>query len=101
MIAWVWPESTVRSTPFRISLGPSSVATETCRSLISKVDMCVSTPWWLGAAQCGVSGAGDGQLDLDRLVEPLPQLGDRDLAEDLAEEAADDEPAGHVLRDAA
>ena len=33
MIAWVSPSLTVRSTPLRISLGPSSVSTETCRSL--------------------------------------------------------------------
>src|SRR5690349_3308564 len=89
MIAWVWPESTVRSTPLRISLGPSSVATETCRSLISNVDMKLR------------SDARSGEFGLDGRLQPLPQLGDGDLAEDLAEEPADDEPARDVLRDAA
>ncbi len=41
MIAWVSPSLMVRSTPLRISLGPSSVSTETCRSLISSVAMSV------------------------------------------------------------
>src|SRR5687767_11086871 len=39
MIAWVSPSRTVRVTPLRISLGPSSVSTETRRSLISRVLM--------------------------------------------------------------
>src|SRR6478672_5324099 len=89
MIAWVWPESTVRSTPLRISLGPSSVATETCRSLISNVDMKLR------------SDARSGEFGLDGRVQPLPQLGDGDLAEDLAEEPADDQPPRDRLRDAA
>src|SRR4051794_28791844 len=43
MIACVWPPSMVRSTPLRISLGPSSVSTVTCRSRMSSVAMvCVS-----------------------------------------------------------
>ena len=91
MIACVWPDSTVRSTPLRISFGPSSVATETCRSLISKVDMWCA---WLR------SGAGDGELGLDGRLQPLAQLGDGDLAQDLAEEPADDQPTGDRLRDA-
>src|SRR5262245_15280876 len=37
MIAWVSPDFTVRSTPRRISFGPASVSTETCRSRISSV----------------------------------------------------------------
>src|SRR3954469_16982557 len=41
MIACVSPSLMVRSTPLRISLGPSSVSTETCRSLISSVAMSV------------------------------------------------------------
>src|SRR4051812_9814087 len=89
MIAWVWPESTVRSTPLRISLGPSSVATETCRSLISNVDMKLR------------SDARSGEFGLDGRLQPRPQLGDGDLAEDLAEEPAHDEPARDVLGDAA
>jgi hypothetical protein len=39
MIAWVSPSRTVRVTPLRISFSPSSVVTETCRSLISRVLM--------------------------------------------------------------
>src|SRR3954466_2859301 len=41
MIAWVSPSLMVRSTPLRISLGPSSVSTVTCRSRISRVLMSV------------------------------------------------------------
>src|SRR5690348_13204031 len=41
MIACVSPSRMVRLTPLRISLGPSSVLTETCRSLISSVAMSV------------------------------------------------------------
>src|SRR5690625_526316 len=42
MIAWVSPLLRVRSTPRRICLGsPSGVSTLTCRSRISRVDMCV------------------------------------------------------------
>src|SRR5688500_6968043 len=37
MIACVWPSRIVSVTPLRISLGPSSVSTLTCRSLISRV----------------------------------------------------------------
>src|SRR6476661_6897692 len=91
MIAWVWPDSTVRSTPFRISLGPSSVATETCRFLISKVDM-----GWRAPFRC--SDACGGELGLDGRLQPLPQLGNGDLAEDLAEEPAYDEPPRDRLR---
>src|SRR4029453_8486546 len=39
MMAWVSPLRIVKSTPVRISLGPYSVSTETCRSRISRVDM--------------------------------------------------------------
>src|SRR3954451_888760 len=45
MIACVSPSLMVRSTPFRISLGPLPslpVSTVTCRSRISSVDMCIS-----------------------------------------------------------
>src|SRR5680860_1445458 len=45
MIAWVSPALMVRSTPFRISFGPSSVSTLTCRSLISKLAMSLLTPY--------------------------------------------------------
>src|SRR6478609_6536210 len=41
MMAWVWPVLMVRLTPFRISLVPCSVSMLTCRSLISRVDMCL------------------------------------------------------------
>src|SRR5215218_2551657 len=41
MMAWVSPVRTVRLTPFRISLVPCSVSMLTCRSLISRVDMCL------------------------------------------------------------
>src|SRR4051812_42862055 len=95
MIAWVCPDATVRSTPFRISLGPSSVATETCRSLISKVDMCafsVVVAW---------SDGEDGELGLDGRLQPFPQLGQGDLGQDLAEEAAHDRAACDVLGDSA
>src|SRR6201991_2019921 len=95
MTAWVSPARTVRSTPFRISLAPSSVATETCRSLISRVDMSVGCSVWWG------SGAGDRQLGLDGRFQALAQLGQCDLGQDLAEEAADHQPACDVLGDAA
>src|SRR5579859_924589 len=39
MIAWVSPCFTTRSTPLRISRGPFSASTETCRSRISSVAM--------------------------------------------------------------
>src|SRR4029079_14460800 len=42
-----------------------------------------------------------GGFALDGRPQPLPQLGDGDLAQDLAEEPADDEPPRDVLRDAA
>ena len=50
---------------------------------------------------CSVQMLGDGELGLDGRLQPLPQLGDGDLAEDLAEEPADDQPPRDVLRDAA
>src|SRR5687767_12762385 len=40
MIAWVSPALIVSVTPLRISFGPSSVSTLTCRSRISRVLMC-------------------------------------------------------------
>src|SRR3954447_14363785 len=40
MIAWVSPGRIVSVTPLRISLGPSSVSTLTCRSRISRVVSC-------------------------------------------------------------
>src|SRR5215203_5459957 len=52
MIAWVSPCFTVRSTPRRISVGPPSVSTETCRSLISSVAMGTS----------GLLGDGDEHI---------------------------------------
>src|SRR3989442_13313907 len=58
MMAWVSPCFTVRSTPRRISRGPLSASTETCRSWISSVAM--------GAS--GLLGDGDENVvpfDLD------------------------------------
>src|SRR5215211_7721079 len=99
MIACVSPALMVRSTPLRISLAPPSAATETCRSLISKVDM-----WWVlrGLFVVGcASGTGDGQLGLHRRLKPLAQLGQGDLGQDLVEEAAHHQAPGDVLGDAA
>ncbi len=45
MIAWVSPCFTVRSTPRRISRGPPSASTETCRSRISSVAMGTQDSW--------------------------------------------------------
>src|SRR4029453_11339848 len=42
MIAWVSPSLMVSVTPLRISLAPSSVSTETRRSLMSSVLICMS-----------------------------------------------------------
>src|SRR5687768_7458761 len=92
MIAWVSPARTVRFTPVRISLVPPSTAIETCRSWISRVDM-----WWVLLG----SDAGDGELGLDGRFEALAQRGEGDLGQDLAEEAAHDQPARRVLGDAA
>ena len=39
MIACTSPDFTVRLTPLRISFGPFSVATSTCRSVMLSVDM--------------------------------------------------------------
>src|SRR3954447_19825894 len=44
MIAWVSPSRIVSVTPLRISLPSSSVLTETCRSLISRMLMLVGSP---------------------------------------------------------
>src|SRR5690625_6266842 len=57
MIAWVSPLLMVRSTPRRICLGsPSGVSTLTCRSRISRVDMCVCSflSQWSGSWVRGV-----------------------------------------------
>src|SRR3954454_11231638 len=51
MIACVSPSLMVRSTPLRISFGPSSVSTETCRSLISSVAMSVVSQVLVGVDQ--------------------------------------------------
>src|SRR3954467_7000959 len=98
MIAWVSPARTVRLTPRRISFGPSSVVTEACRSLISKVDMCSQNSVVCGG--CPGLDARHGQFGLDRRLEPLAQLGQRDAAQDLAEEAAYDQAPRDVLGDA-
>src|SRR6478672_6999435 len=66
MIAWVSPSLMVRSTPLRISLGPSSVSTETCRSLISSVAMSVVSQVRVGVDQYVVPVDLHG-VDGDRL----------------------------------
>src|SRR5689334_4897347 len=48
MIACTSPPLMVRSTPLRISFGPDSVFTETCRSRISSVDISISPTGHLG-----------------------------------------------------
>src|SRR3954451_15391209 len=57
MIACVSPLRTVSVTPLRISLSPSSVVTETCRSLISRVLMLLGYSLWGYSVQ--------GLLDVD------------------------------------
>src|SRR5512140_573211 len=65
MMACVSPERIVRVTPRRISLAPSSVSTETWRSLISRVDMRCSALLGQGDVDVvtldadGVDGDGD------------------------------------------
>src|SRR4051795_1933569 len=66
MIACVWPSLMVRSTPFRISLGPSPsvpVSTVTCRSRISSVAML--SPSLLLLVWCSVV---EGRRDVDEHV---------------------------------
>src|ERR671921_2794829 len=60
MMAWVSPVRMVRLTPFRISLVPCSVSMLTCRSLISRVDMCL-------VLLCTVPGGG-GAVSVWKLV---------------------------------
>src|SRR6187402_1088120 len=60
MIAWVSPSRMVRSTPLRISLGPASVSTLTCRSLISSVAMSVVSHWCVQVDEYVVSVDADG-----------------------------------------
>src|SRR5215207_2794024 len=94
MIAWTSPDLTVRSTPLRISLSPSSVCTETWRSLISRVDIC-SAPVAreidhdgvsLDLGRVGGDGFGGGKVDglagagvESRAVQPALDLGTLDL----------------------
>src|SRR5512141_187602 len=62
MIAWVSPSPRVSVTPLRLSLGPSSVSTETCRSLLSSVLIVVSLfseVWSAGADAVGRLGGVD------------------------------------------
>src|SRR4051812_22150464 len=98
MIACVSPARTVRFTPRRISFGPSSVVTEACRSLISRVDICG------GRSVCGSGwslGAGQRELGLDGLVEPLAHVRQRDPVQDLAEERTHDQAPRVGLGDTA
>src|SRR6478735_1089927 len=60
MIAWVSPSRMVRSTPLRISLGPSSVSTLTRRSLISSVAMSVVSHWCVQVDEYVVAVDADG-----------------------------------------
>src|SRR6476659_6704163 len=106
MIAWVSPDFTVRSTPRRISLGPSSVSTETVSPLISSVLIgSVLLAGGVGGGAGGLLGRGrvgrGGELLLDRRGDLVTQVGERDLADDVGEEAAHDEALGLVLGDAA
>src|SRR6195952_3047311 len=112
MIAWVSPELTVRSTPRRISCGPSSVCTETCRSRISRVAIWDSRSL-LGLAFCVCrrcfdsvtpaekrSDADQGELVLDGLGGPLDRRFDLELVQHLAEEATYHQSAGDPLGNA-
>src|SRR3954454_524923 len=68
MMACVSPCFTVRSTPFRISRGPFSASTETCRSWISSVAM----------GDSGLLGDGDEHVvpnDLDGVYGHGPRGG--------------------------
>src|SRR4051794_9862789 len=58
MIACVSPDLTVRSTPRRISLAPSSVSTETVRPLISSVCWGIGSVLLAGGAGGGGGGGG-------------------------------------------
>src|SRR3954469_5889743 len=90
MIAWVSPDRTVRSTPFRISVRPSPSPTGTCRSRITS-SLMVGTLQLGGEAQSGLDGGHDLPLE----------VGDADALDDVGEEAAHDQAARLVLRDAA
>src|SRR3954449_11377611 len=67
MMAWVSPVRMVRLTPFRISLVPCSVSMLTCRSLISRVDICL-------VLLCTVPSGG-GAVLVDKLLSGLPAAG--------------------------
>src|SRR3954469_3120543 len=90
MIAWVSPDRTVRSTPFRISVRSSPSPTVTCRSRITS-SLMVGTLQLGGEAQSGLDGGHDLPLDVR----------DADALDDVGEEAADDEAPGLVLGNAA
>ena len=104
MIACVSPDFTVRSTPRRISLGPSSVSTETVSPLISSVLMGQFSLLRAGDAGGVLGGSGvcrRRELVLDGRGDLVAQVGERDLTDDVGEEAAHDEALGLVLADAA
>src|SRR3954447_5355951 len=99
MIAWVSPDFTVRSTPRRISLGPSSVATETVSPLISSVLMgsvllvvrgVVRAAGGAGGLLAGGGVCGRRELVLDGRRDLVAQVCERDLPDDVGEEASDD-----------
>ena len=54
----------------------------------------------LAFALVGAAYAVEASLRLDRCGHLVPQVAERDLADDVGEEATDDEPLGLVLRDA-
>src|SRR6478752_3938993 len=103
MIACVSFDEMVRSTPRRISIGPSSVLTDTCRSRMSRVAMCVLTPICLTknvGRHCNCSDSGDFQLALDDFGGPLANRRNADAQQHLTEEAAHHQSLGHLLRNA-
>src|SRR5690606_15469453 len=111
MMAWVWPLSIVRSTPRRISFGPASVSTDTCRSRISRLLISwvflrvrsSSGQCWQGASSgaLGRELLGHGQFALDGGHEPLGDRRDADAVDQRREEPANHEFAGQFGRDPA
>src|SRR6478609_7513200 len=101
MMACVWPLATVRSTPLRISMGASSVITETCRSRICRVAMVFrnSSSGADSSKPIGKSDADDGEFALDGGRCPLDDRRHAELQQHLTEEAADDQATGDRLRD--
>src|SRR5437764_579971 len=106
MIAWVWPELTVRSTPLRISaVSVSPPPTVTCRSRISSVligrPRCARPATRVllysmirsQARSCGVLLWCEAQPGLDGGHDLLLEVGDADAVHHVGEEAAHDQAA--------